>query len=178
MSPLAKTGRPLLESRKTTVLLLEPELPENRMLEWSKVQSLEVFVVWGLWSIPLTFSWQPVASYTKVNNQVTYSKGASWVLGYLSSPEVERYWLDGVSLFWAGYGTCGIKEWSARVIWNGKDSHEFYGHTYLASRVLLDENRHWLGIDLQGCGLSLKDLLPKKQHFSPGSKSEYHNIMP
>lgn len=78
MLPLAKTTRLFLESRKNAVFLAEPELPVNdSMLESSKVQSLKVYVIWGLRSIPLPFLQQPVASYTKVNNQVLYSERAS-----------------------------------------------------------------------------------------------------
>lgn len=78
MLPLAKTSRLFLESRKTAVLLADPDLPVNdSMLESPKVQSLKVYVIWGLWSIPLPFSRQPVASYTKVNNQGLYCEGAS-----------------------------------------------------------------------------------------------------
>lgn len=69
MLPLEKTARTVLESRKTTVLLAESEFPVRSMLDSSKVRFLRVYAIWGLWSIPLPFSRQPMASYTRVKSQ-------------------------------------------------------------------------------------------------------------
>lgn len=62
MSPLTKIARPLLESRRTTVPLVVLALPMNNMLVPSNVQSLKVYVVWGLWLIPLLLPQQPMVS--------------------------------------------------------------------------------------------------------------------
>lgn len=143
------------------------------MLESSKVQSLKVYVVWGLWSYLCLFRG---SRWFLIQNSIIKSCIQKARHGYLGI-SVRQRWKD---TGWTGSPCSGramrhaeLKNDQRESFWNGKNSHEFYDQTYLTSRVLLSESRHWLGIDLQGCGLSLEDLLAKKQHDSPGNKSEH-----